>query len=164
MIEMIVLDVDGTMTDGAITYTASGEEIKTFDVKDGLAISAWNKLGFKSVIITGRQSKMVERRAGELRISKLFQGVENKAEVIRQTSAEFDIDLANVAVIGDDLNDLSMMRICGKTFAPNDASHYVRNMVGVVLEHKGGKGAVREMIEVLIKENGYEKQMLDLYL
>lgn len=162
-IELIVLDVDGTMTDSHITYSENGDEIKSFNVKDGLAIASWRKLGKQVAIITGRSSKIVARRAQELRIEHFYQGVENKKEVLEKLLSKLDIKMENVAAIGDDLNDLSMLKSAALSFVPRDASSYVDRIADVVLTKKGGEGAVREMIEYLIKKEGMEEKYLALW-
>ena len=162
-IELIVLDVDGTMTDSHITYSETGDEIKSFNVKDGLAIASWRKLGRQVAIITGRRSQIVARRAKELRIEHFYQGVENKKEVLESLLEKLDISMENVAAIGDDLNDLSMLKAARISFVPRDASSYVDKIADVILTKKGGDGAVREMIEYLIKKEGLEAKYLELW-
>jgi len=159
-IELIVLDVDGTMTDGRITYSENGDEIKSFNVKDGLAISSWVKLGKQVAIITGRSSQIVARRAKELKIEHFYQGVENKKEVLESLLDRLGLTMENVAAIGDDLNDLKMLKAAKLSFAPSDASHYLHKMVTATLYSKGGEGAVREMIEYLICKEGLEEKYL----
>jgi 3-deoxy-D-manno-octulosonate 8-phosphate phosphatase (KDO 8-P phosphatase) len=162
-IELIVLDVDGTMTNSHITYSENGDEIKSFNVKDGLAIASWRRLGKEVAIITGRRSKIVERRAKELRIEHFYQGVEQKKEVLERLLEKLDISMENVAAIGDDLNDLSMLKAAAISFVPRDASSYVDKIADVILTKKGGDGAVREMIEYLIKQEGLETAYLALW-
>ena len=162
-IELIVLDVDGTMTDSRITYSQNGDEIKSFNVKDGLAIASWRKLGKQVAIITGRKSAIVERRAKELRIEHFYQGVENKKEVLDTLLEKLEIGMEHVAAIGDDLNDLSMLRAAEISFVPRDASAYVDKIATVILSKRGGDGAVREMIEYLIIKEGLEKEYLELW-
>ena len=162
-IKLIVLDVDGTMTDSRITYSETGDEIKSFNVKDGLAIASWRKLGRQVAIITGRRSQIVARRAKELRIEHFYQGVENKKEVLASLLEKLDIQMNEVAAIGDDLNDLSMLKAAKIAFVPRDASSYVDKIADVILSKKGGDGAVREMIEYLIKKEGLEAKYLELW-
>ena len=163
MIELIVIDVDGTLTDGKIYYTSRGDEIKSFNVKDGLMIKSWNTLGKRSAIITGRISKMVEKRAKELDITYIEQGVRNKAEKLKEICNKENISLENVAVIGDDLNDFSMMKIVKQTFAPFDANPYVYKFVTNPLKKKGGEGAVAEMIEIILKNENLYNEFLKLW-
>jgi len=162
-IELIVLDVDGTMTDSRITYTESDSEIKAFNVKDGLAIVSWMRLGKKAAIITGRESKIVERRAKELHIEHFYQGCDDKLTKLRELVEMLGISMENVAVIGDDLNDYQMLEAAQISFVPRDASQYVDKIASVILTQKGGSGAVREMIEYLIKKEGLEEKFLDLW-
>jgi len=163
MTELIVIDVDGTLTDGKIYYSNGGDEIKAFNIKDGLMIKSWNTLGKKSAIITGRTSKIVERRAKELDITFVKQGIRNKSETLKQIAKDLGIDFSNIAVIGDDMNDLSMMRLVNKTFAPADASSFVYDYVSYPLTKKGGDGAVAEMIEILLKEENLYQKFIELW-
>jgi 3-deoxy-D-manno-octulosonate 8-phosphate phosphatase (KDO 8-P phosphatase) len=162
-IELIVLDVDGTMTDSHITYSEKGDEIKSFNVKDGLAIASWRKLGKQVAIITGRKSTIVARRAKELHIEHFYQGIHNKKEVLETLLEKLDLSMDNVASIGDDLNDLQMLKASKISFVPRDASVYVDKIASVILSKKGGDGAIREMIEYLIIKEGLEKKYLELW-
>ncbi len=162
-IELIVLDVDGTMTDSHITYSENGDEIKSFNVKDGLAIASWRRLGKQVAIITGRSSSIVARRAKELHIEHFYQGIHNKREVLEALLEKLDLTMENVAAIGDDLNDLQMLRSAKISFVPRDASAYVDKIATVILSKKGGDGAVREMIEHLIINEGLEEKYLELW-
>lgn len=165
MIELIVLDVDGTLTDGSIFHTNNGDELKAFDVKDGLGVASWTKkLGKKAAIITGRRSKLLEKRAQELGITHLYQGVDNKDEILQEILDKEALRWSQVAAIGDDLNDYKMLQKVGLSFAPNDASHYVKDIVKVVCKANGGHGAVREMIEYIFKAQDQEEEFLKLWL
>lgn len=164
MIELIVLDVDGTLTDGKITYTNSGDEIKSFDVADGLAIATWTKkFGKKAAIITGRTSLLVERRANDLSIEHLYQGVHNKDEVLQNILNKENLTWNQVAAIGDDLNDYKMLKKVGLSFTPSNGSKYIKNIVNVVCDNSGGDGAVREMLEYIFKEDGLEEEFIQLW-
>lgn len=160
MIELIVLDVDGCLTDGKIVYSETGDEIKSFNVKDGLAIKTWMRMGKHVAIITGRKSDIVRRRAEELGIVHLYQGVRDKGTKIRELTESLKIDLQNVAAIGDDLNDYQMLQRVGVSFAPADASGYITSIVGTVLARKGGDAAVREMIETVVRDQNEEEAFL----
>ena len=162
-IELIVLDVDGTLTDGKITYTQNGDEVKSFSVKDGLAIASWIKLGRQVAIITGRNSKIVERRAKELGIKHFFQGVHNKQEVLEALLENLNLTMHNVASIGDDLNDYKMLKASKFAFVPADASSYVKEIADVILSKNGGDAAIREMIEQLIVQENLEEEYLALW-
>ncbi|BDY13915.1 KdsC family phosphatase [Hydrogenimonas cancrithermarum] len=160
MIRLLVLDVDGCLTDGKIIYTDEGDEIKAFNVKDGFAIVNWMALGRHAAIITGRRSKIVERRAKELGIVHFYQGVKDKLAMLQELCDELGMTLDEVAVIGDDLNDYRMLEACGRSFVPADAMHHVTAIADVVLSQKGGDGAVREMIDLLIRQEGLEEEYL----
>ncbi len=164
MIELIVLDVDGTLTDGKIIYTSNGDELKNFDVKDGLAIATWTKhLGKKAAIITGRTSVLVERRAKDLGITHLYQGIHNKDEILEKILKEENLSWNQIATIGDDLNDLKMSKKAGISFAPNDASQYLKDNVNIICQANGGHGAVREMVEYICKYDGTEEDFLNIW-
>ena len=164
MIELVVLDVDGTLTDGKIIYSNSGEETKEFDVSDGLAIAVWTKkFGKKVAIITGRESKLIEKRANELQITHLYQKVHNKDEVLENILKEENLSWHEVAAIGDDLNDYKMLKKAGLSFTPQNGSSYIKDIVNIVCEKKGGEGAVREMFEYIFKEDGLEEEFLKLW-
>ncbi len=162
-IELIVLDVDGTMTDSRITYSENGDEIKSFNVKDGLAIVSWMKLGKKVAIITGRSSKIVERRARELHVEYYYQGCDDKLSKLQTLIEKLNISMENVAAIGDDLNDYRMLEAAQISFVPRDASPHIDKIASVILTQNGGDGAVREMIEYLIRKEGLEEKFLDLW-
>jgi 3-deoxy-D-manno-octulosonate 8-phosphate phosphatase (KDO 8-P phosphatase) len=162
-IELIVLDVDGTLTDGKITYTNSGDELKSFCVKDGLAIASWIRLGKSVAIITGRKSKIVARRANELGIKHFYQGIHNKQEVLVEILHQLNLTMENVASIGDDLNDSVMLNASKRSYVPKNASPYIKKNADVILTRKGGDAAVREMIEELIVLEDLEEQYLALW-
>lgn len=165
MIELLVFDVDGTLTNGDITYSSGLEEFKTFNVNDGFAIVFWTKhLGKKAAIITGRESKIVEYRANELKIEYLYQNVKDKLEVLDEILKKENLNYNQVAAIGDDLNDYSMLKKVGLSFTPANGTHYLKEFVNVVCKNKGGDGAVREMLEYIFKEDGLEEEFLKAWL
>ena len=163
MIKLIVLDVDGCLTDGKIIYTAQGDEIKAFHVKDGLAIVSWIKLGHDVAIITGRNSEVVARRAKELGIVHLFQGVKDKESVLDELRLKLHLQWEHIAAIGDDLNDYKMLQRVGLSFTPKDGSLYIQECAQYTLDRSGGEGAVREMIEYILKENAQEDDFVALW-
>lgn len=163
MIKLLILDVDGCMSDGKIIYTADGVELKNFNVKDGFAIKAWVKMGHRAAIITGRDSSIVEHRAKELDIAHLYQGVKDKRSVAMKMCSELGIEPHEVAVIGDDLNDYNLMQWAGLAYTPKDGSDYLKTFAEV-LDHCGGDACVREMIEKVIRRNGEEEKFLALWI
>ena len=164
MIKLIVLDVDGCLTEGKIIYSSDGSETKNFNVKDGLAISSWIKMGYHVAIITGRDSQIVQRRAKELHIEHLFQGVKDKEKVLEDLINLLGLKDYEVAAIGDDLNDLKMLNRAGRSFTPNDGVKEIKDIVDTVLSNRGGDGAVREMIDILVSENDLRDEFLALWL
>lgn len=163
MIELIVLDVDGTLTDGKIIYDSNGVETKHFDVKDGFAIYAWLKLNKKVAIISGRNSLVTENRAKELRIPHIYQGIKNKLQKVQEICKQENLTLNQVAAIGDDINDLAMLKAVGLSFTPKDGVNALKSCVTQVLSKKGGMGAVREMIEILIDRENLREQFYAIY-
>jgi len=129
MIKLIVLDVDGCLTDGKIIYSSDGLESKNFNVKDGLAIASWIRMGNQVAIITGRQSDIVKRRADELGIQHLFQGIKDKDRVLKELVASLGLKLYEVGAIGDDLNDYKMLSQVGKSFTPNNGGKEIKDVV-----------------------------------
>ncbi len=164
MIELVVLDVDGCLSDGKLTYTDDGVEFKNFNVKDGLGIVSWLKLGKKVAIITGKSSSMVAKRAKELKIDYVFQGIKDKLSILDEILQKEGLSYENVAAIGDDLNDLKMLRCVGYSFSPKDAHELIKSEVDTVLEKKGGDGAVRQMIDLLVKKQNLNEEFLKLWL
>ena len=152
-IKILIMDVDGTLTDGKIYMGPQGEVMKAFHCKDGLGIAQLlPEMGIVPVIITGRSSKIVENRARELKISHLYQGISDKLTVLDQMAIEMRISRQQIAYIGDDLNDLSAMQVCGCTACPADAVEEIKQIANYVCQHSGGDGAVREFIDYLRKD------------
>ena len=153
-IKLLVMDVDGTLTDGCIYIGAEGEIMKAFHVQDGYAIAhILPEIGITPVIITGRSSNIVAARARELGITELYQGVSDKLARLQAVAAQYDASPAEIAYIGDDLNDLACIRYCGVTACPSDAVEEVRTAVDYLCAAAGGRGAVREFID-LIRNRG----------
>ena len=163
MIDHIVLDVDGTLTDGGITISSDGTESKCFQAKDGLILRAMPRLGFTTMVITGRASELTAVRAEDLAISVVYQGVADKAAVLGAYLAERGLDGSSVAYIGDDLNDCAAMRLCALRACPADAAAEVRALCGYVSPLKAGHGAVRDVCEHILREQGQYGDMLALF-
>lgn len=163
MIRLIILDVDGCLSDGKITYTHDAVELKNFHVRDGFAIKSIVKMGYHVAIITGRDSAIVSHRAKELDIPYLFQGVKDKRAVAQELCIQLNINADEVAAIGDDLNDLKLLQWVGKAFSPNDALEYIQPFTHV-LSRNGGNACVREMIEMILRENGDYDRFADAWI
>ena len=164
MIKLIVLDVDGCLSDGKIIYSEDMIESKAFNIKDGLGISTWVKIGNEVAIITGRNSKIVQRRAEELGVQHLFQGIKDKDRVLKELVSSLGINFDNVAVIGDDLNDFKMLNLASRSFTPKNGVKEIQDIVDVVLSRDGGDGAVREMIDSLVDSNNQREQFMAIWL
>ncbi|SMP06843.1 3-deoxy-D-manno-octulosonate 8-phosphate phosphatase (KDO 8-P phosphatase) [Desulfurobacterium pacificum] len=154
MIKLIVLDVDGVLTDGTVFYDNFGNEYKGFNVKDGYAIKRALSSNVEVAIISGRRSKAVEKRCEELGVSKVFQGVSNKLEVLEKLCNEMKISFEEVAAMGDDIPDIPILKSVGFSAAPIDAVEEVKEVVNFVSKREGGRGAVREFIDYILSLNG----------
>lgn len=149
-IRLLLMDCDGVLTDGRLYYSSSGEEMKAFHVRDGHGIVEWHRAGKRSGIISGRHSKAVERRARELGIEFVHLGVADKAAALKAILRSAGLDAAEVAYIGDDTQDIEIMRSVGYSIAVGDAADEVRKMADLVTIAFGGHGAVREAIDHLL--------------
>jgi len=163
VIRLVILDVDGCLSDGTITYTEAGIEMKSFNVRDGFGIKMLAKMGYTIAIITGRNSSIVAHRAKELDIEYVYQGVKDKLAVAQTLCQELNISPHEVAAIGDDLNDCRLLKWVGKAFTPLDGSHHTQS-IAQVLTLRGGEGCVREMIEILLEENGDYERFLSFWI
>lgn len=146
-IELLVIDVDGTLTDAGIYYDEKGNELKKFCTKDAAAFFVAKKVGIKTMVLTGRESQATLRRMKELDVDCLFQNVINKKEKILSYANEKNISLSHIAFIGDDLNDLPAMKIVGAVGCPADACKEVKEVADYVSDINGGRGAVRDIVE-----------------
>ena len=153
-IRCILSDVDGVMTDGRIIYDSAGFETKQFHVRDGLGIKLWMQAGFPFGIITARNSQMVDRRANELGIDHVSQGSGDKLNRATEVLSQWGCELASVCYIGDDLPDIAVMKQVGLAVAPADAATDAREVAHWVLRTDGGQGAVREVVERLLRGKG----------
>ena len=158
-IRMLVLDVDGVLTDGTLTYSADGELLKRFDAKDGLGLKMAQLAGLKVGVLSGRDSAALERRATELKLEFLSMGVEDKRAGRETFLKRHNTVARRIAYIGDDLPDLVVLGQCGLSFAPADAAQEVRDVVHQVLDSPGGHGAVREMVEIVLRARGEWDQL-----
>ena len=152
-IKLFVMDIDGTMTDGRLYIGAEGEVMKAFDVKDGYAIAhILPEYGIIPVIITGRTSAIAEERAKELHITELYQRVHDKLVKLKELAGKYGVEPENIAYIGDDLNDVECLRYAGISAAPADAAEAAKQAADRVCSHSGGRGAVREFIDMIVGE------------
>lgn len=150
-IKLLVLDVDGVMTDGGMYFSESGDQIKKYNTKDGMAIIHLTKNDFQIAILSsGFTNNMVEQRAKMLGIQKCYVGRDKKISILEEYCKELNISFENVAIIGDDINDLDIIKAVGFSACPSDAMDVVKSNVDVILNKKGGEGCVREFIDAYI--------------
>lgn len=152
IIKLIVLDVDGVLTDGKLFIGSNGDEYKSFHVKDGMGIGLARFLGIKVAFISGRVSESVRKRAKELGVDYLYQGITNKEKVLYDLIKMLDIKLDNVFYMGDDINDLPVIRLVEFSAAPKDAVEIVKKSVDYVCSNIAGNGAVREAIDFILSQ------------
>jgi 3-deoxy-D-manno-octulosonate 8-phosphate phosphatase (KDO 8-P phosphatase) len=153
-IKMLILDVDGVMTDGRIIMDDTGRETKNFNVRDGHGLKVLQRFGVKVAILTGRKSKVVEHRAKDLEIKYVYQKVYNKKEVFQSILKKQKLTADEVAFIGDDIVDIPVLKMVGFSVAVADALDVVKKSVNYVTENQGGNGAVREICEMILKAQG----------
>jgi len=153
-IKLVLTDVDGVLTDGGITYDSSGNELKTFNSKDGLGMKLLIKSQLITGIITGRNSGITERRCKELGVKEYFQDVQDKDRVLKLLVKKYGVSAEEVAYIGDDWNDLPVFREIGFRVCPADAHEGVKQVVDFVTNAKGGKGAFRELVDLILLSQG----------
>ncbi len=162
--KLLVLDVDGTLTDGGLYLDSTGNETKKFSVKDGAGLVIARTAGIQVMILTGRESEPVRRRAQELHLDYCVQNCKNKAAYLADFMAQKGFDGASVAYVGDDWNDLAAMKLCGFVACPADAAPEVKAIAHYVCPQKGGEGAVRGAVEKLLKDAGlFEKAVNDTF-
>jgi len=154
MINVLILDVDGVLTDGGIIYDENGLETKRFDVKDGLGIKMAQKAGIEVIIISGRKSKVTDIRTAELGIKRVFTGVKDKLACYEDVKAELNFNDEDAAYMGDDLNDLALLKKVGFSATVADSFKYMKENVDFITTRKAGNGAVRELIEEILNRNG----------
>ena len=155
-IKLLALDVDGVLTDGSLTFAEDGTEYKTFNAKDGQGIVCLNNAGFITAIITARQNGTVEHRAKNLKITELRQGVRFKLPVLEEILNKYNLSFENVAYMGDDLPDICIMEKVGLPCCPNDAVEEVQKVCKFKSKYDGGRGAVRELCNLILKANNIE--------
>lgn len=163
-IELILCDVDGVLTDGGLLYDNQGIEIKKFHIRDGLGIRLWQKAGYKFGVLTARNSHIVKVRAAELNIEIVRQGFEDKLPAAKEIITELGLSPEQVCHIGDDLTDLPVMRHVGAGIAVADAANEVRDAAAYVTKTPGGRGAVREAIEFVLKSKNRWEGLIRSYL
>ncbi len=162
-VKLIIFDVDGVLTDGGIYYGANGELFKAFHCRDGFGITLAHSCGLKLAIITGRTSQMTTRRAAELKISAIMQGQMNKRDAYKKMKAQFNLTDEEICYVADDVIDLPVFVQVGFRAAVGDASEEVIERAHFVANNFGGRGAVREIIEFILKAKGFWAGIIERY-
>lgn len=163
-IKLLILDVDGVLTDNRLFYGDNGVEYKSFYTRDGHAMVLWRKSGLDLGVITGRKSQLVTQRMNDLKVKYLFQGVPDKLPVFEQLLQDEGLQADEIAYMGDDILDLPILTRVGLASCPKDADPEVIKRVHFVSEKVGGQGAVRELIEMILKTQGHWQAHMDFYL
>jgi len=149
-IKLVITDVDGVLTDGGMYYTAKGDVMKKFHVRDGMGVTLLWKNNIPTIIVTKEQTPMVKQWAKRMRIRKLFDGVKEKEKILEQICNEFNVRQNEVAYIGDDINDVGLLKIVGFSAAPDDATLIAKSNSDYICKKKGGEGALREVADIII--------------
>ncbi len=153
-IKLLILDVDGVMTDGRIIMDNDGREMKNFDVRDGHGVKIIQRYGVKVALLTGRESEVVQHRARDLDIDDVYQGALNKKDVFEKILLKYNLPATAVAFLGDDIVDIPVLRRVGFSAAVADALDAVKESVDYITKRRGGHGAVREICELILQAQG----------
>jgi YrbI family 3-deoxy-D-manno-octulosonate 8-phosphate phosphatase len=159
--KLIITDIDGVWTDGSMYYDQTSNELKRFHTYDSAGVLFARILNIPVAILTGETTEIVRRRAEKLKIEYLFQGVKNKVEIAKTIIDELNIDFKDCAFIGDDINDVLLMRKVGFSAATNNAPEYIKKEVSYVTQKNGGEGAFREFVEQILKTNEVYEQVIE---
>ena len=163
-IKLMLVDCDGVLTDGRIIHASDGTELKCFSTKDGMGVNLWQRAGFAFGIITGGTSEVVKKRARDLCCDEVHQGILKKNEVVEEILERRGLKPKNVVYIGDDVNDLPVLPLVGLFMAPADSTRHVLEKAHHVLGCSGGRGAVREAIEIILSQKGILDELVSGYV
>lgn len=162
-IKLIMLDVDGVLTDGRIIFSSTGEELKCFNAQDGCAMVLAQRVGIKIAFITGRKSSILVRRAREHQVAEVFQNANNKQEVLQKLLNKYQLGPEEVAFMGDDLVDIAIMKKSGLAIAVADAVLEVKEISHYITQREGGRGAIREVVDLIIKSQDKWQEVTKSY-
>lgn len=163
-IKLLIMDVDGVLTDGRIIYTNSGDELKFFDVTDGMGLSLFARAGLKTAVLTAKGSWIVLKRAKEMHIDRVYQNAVKKDDVFKNILSDFGLLPEEICFIGDDLVDVPVLKKAGLAVAVPNACNEVKKAAHYVTKKEGGRGAVREIIELILKAQGKWDELMKRYL
>ncbi len=153
-IKLLVMDVDGVLTDGHIVYANSGDELKFFDVTDGMGLALWARAGLKSAVLTAKKSRLISRRSKAMHIDRVYQSAFRKSEVFKKILADFNVSPVEVCFMGDDVVDIPVLKRVGFAVGMPNAVPEVKSEVHYITKREGGRGAVREVIDMILKIQG----------
>lgn len=162
-IKLLLLDVDGVLTDGRIIYDSRGRDLKLFDVHDGLGVYILRKAGIKTILITAKDSKTIRFRAQDMQVEAVFKNISPKSAILDKILKTYKVDISEVCFVGDDLVDLCLMKRVGLPIAVSNASSYIKDVASYVTSKDGGRGAVREIAELILKSQGKWDEVLKIY-
>ncbi|MCK9572139.1 MAG: HAD-IIIA family hydrolase [Candidatus Omnitrophica bacterium] len=162
-VKLLLLDVDGVLTDGRIVYDSQGRDSKFFDVHDGLGVYVLQRAGIKTVLITAKRSKSIIPRAKDMHVAEVFADIFPKTKVLDRLLKKYNCDLNQVCFVGDDLVDLSLMKKVGFPIAVNNAAWEIKEAASYVTLKPGGRGAVREIAELILKSQNKWQEILKIY-
>ena len=162
-VKLLLLDVDGVLTDGRIIYDSLGRDMKFFDVHDGLGVYALRKAGIKTVLITAKGSRSISPRARDMRVEEVFENISPKSAVLEKILKKYKADIDEVCFVGDDLVDLCLMKRVGFPVAVFNAAPEVKQAAFYITLREGGRGAVREIAELILKSQDKWKEILEFY-
>lgn len=162
-IKLLLLDVDGVLTDGRIIYDSRGRDMKFFDVHDGLGVHVLSKVGIKTVLITAKGSRAIRPRARDMRVEQVIEDIFPKCKALDKIMEKYKVDPGQICFVGDDLVDLSLMRKVGLPIAVFNACPEIKQAAAYITIREGGRGAVREVAELLLKSQGKWQEVLGIY-
>jgi 3-deoxy-D-manno-octulosonate 8-phosphate phosphatase (KDO 8-P phosphatase) len=163
-IKLLAMDVDGVLTDGTITVGSDGTEFKTFNLLDGHGIRMWRRAGLKTALISGRESAVTKQRADEMEIDFLYQPCQQKLDCFQRLLADSRLEPKNIAYIGDDVLDIPLIKRAGFSIAVANAVDELKSCAHYITSRPGGDGAVREVIEYILKNTGKWAELMECYL
>lgn len=163
-IKLLLFDCDGVLTDGRVILGTNGTELKCFSTTDGMGAKLWHDAGLVCGVVTGRKSEAVTKRSQELKFEEVHQGIAAKGKTLDEILARRNLQPEEVAYIGDDINDLSLGMRVGLFFAPADHNKAIRPYVHYILDAEGGKGVIRETVDIILKNKGLFEEVLHKYI
>jgi 3-deoxy-D-manno-octulosonate 8-phosphate phosphatase (KDO 8-P phosphatase) len=163
-IQLVIFDCDGVLTDGKIIYSGETLESKNFNAHDGMGFAIWHKAGFRSAVITGRSSQALPRRCADLNIQIVLQGIKNKLKAATELLTQLNLEWHQVAYMGDDWNDIPVMQQAALSVCPADAMPDVIDLADYTTVHKGGDGAVRDMLDYILNNKGLYTTAVSAFL